>query len=237
MGELNKKFKDAVRDLMYLLEKNYPKKPSITLVGNRYRLDSDERMILYRGVFKTSDAVIRIKKIRVLPSVVPGKLAIDGYNVLITIESYLLGKTVFRSLDGFVRDISGVYGNFKYTETTQRSIELLADYTRNLPIKERGKKGDLMVYLDAPVSKSGELAAYIRRFFKASGIQSCVEVLANPDSRLIEEGESGAVATSDTVIADKVPICVDIPGYIITHVLKKRIPDLRRLLDQPEVHG
>ncbi len=234
MGELNKKFGDAVRDLVYLLERNYPKKSSITLVGNRYRLDSDERMILYRGVFKTGEALARRKKIRPRLSAVEYKLAVDGYNVLITLESYLLGKTVFRSLDGFVRDISGVYGNYTFTEMAKRSISLLADYVQDLFLQLKGKRGGLVVYLDAPVSKSGELAEYMRCFFKNRYLESRVEVLAGPDARLIEEGLSGDVATSDTVIADQVPTCVDIPGYIITRVLKKPILDLQDILDKSE---
>jgi len=237
MTELNKKFGNAIQDLVYLLERNYPKNSSITLVGNRYRLTADERMILYRGVFKTSEAARRRSKILVPSSSVPGKLVIDGYNVLITLESYLLGKTVFRSMDGFVRDISGIYGNYRFTETAKRSIELLADYVRNLFLMIEEKSGELVVYLDAPVSKSGELAVYMRNCFKEQGITSQVEVLAGPDVRLIEEGQSSVVATSDTVIADQVPLCADIPGHIITNVLKKHIIDLQGILDQTGKSG
>ncbi len=237
MGELNKKFGAAIQDLVYLFERNYPKKSSITLVGNRYRLSSDERLILYRGVFKTSEAALRRVKIFVPSPSVPDKLVIDGYNVLITLESYLLGKTVFRSTDGFVRDISGVYGNYTFTETSKRSIVLLADYVQNLFLTKGGKSGELVVYLDAPVSKSGELAEYMRSFFEKEGILSRVEVVNGPDARLIDEGQSGAVATSDTVVADRVLFCVDIPGYIITHVLEKRIIDLQGILDRMEESG
>jgi len=237
MTELNKKFGNAILDLVYLLERNYPKNSSITLVGNRYRLAADERMVLYRGVFKTSEAVQRRAKIIVPSSSVSGKLVIDGYNVLITLESYLLGKTVFRSMDGFVRDISGVYGNYRFTKTAKRSIALLADYVRKLFLMIDEKYGELVVYLDAPVSKSGELAVYMRRYFKEQGILSKIEVLAGPDVRLIEEGQSSVVATSDTVIADQVPLCADIPGHIIINVLKKHIIDLQGIIDQIEKSG
>jgi hypothetical protein len=230
MGELNKKFKDAVHDLVYLLERGYPKRSAITLVGNRYRLDSAERMILYRGVFRRDEAETRKNKLRDCSEEVVQKLAVDGYNVLITLESYLLGRTIFRSLDGFVRDIAGVYGNFTFSEMTRRSAALLAGFV-DIVRKASGIEIELIVYLDAPVSKSGELAAYMRGFFLERGIESRLEVVHDPDVRLIAEGTSGAVATSDTVIGDRVEILVDIPGYIIIRMLRKHVLDLQQIHD------
>ena len=231
MGELNNKFKDGVRDLVYLLEHGYPKQSSISLVGNRYRLDSARRMILYRGVFRRKEAETRRKKILDCDEPVFQKLAVDGYNVLITLESYMLGRTVFRSMDGFVRDIAGVYGNFTFSETTRRSIALLADFVHQVLQKKTGQKVELVVYLDAPVSKSGELASFMRGYFQERSIESRVDVVHGPDVRLIAEGESGAVATSDTVIGDRVDDLVDIPGGILIRMLQKHILDLQQIYD------
>lgn len=237
MGELNKKFKDSVHDLVYLLDRGYPKRSSITLVGNRYRLDSAQRMILYRGVFRSIEAEERRKKIRDCVEPVFQKLAVDGYNVLITLESYLLGRTVFRSLDGFVRDIAGVYGNFTFSETTRCSIALLADFVQHVLQKKSGAMMELVVYLDAPVSKSGELASFMREYFQERTIESRVDVVNGPDARLIAEGASGAVATSDTVIGDRVQDLVDIPGYILIRMLQKHVLDLQQVYDGLSGYG
>ncbi len=44
------KFKDAVRDYRFLLDRSYPQKASIKLVGDRNQLTGQERSLLYRGV-------------------------------------------------------------------------------------------------------------------------------------------------------------------------------------------
>ena len=42
--------KDAARDYRFLLNRSYPQKASIKLVGDRYQLSGQERSVLYRGV-------------------------------------------------------------------------------------------------------------------------------------------------------------------------------------------
>ncbi|MGZ3514587.1 MAG: DUF434 domain-containing protein, partial [Thermodesulfobacteriota bacterium] len=59
------KFKDlqkAARDFRFLLNRGYPRKAALELVGNRYGLTSDERHLLHRGVFSDSDSESRRKK-------------------------------------------------------------------------------------------------------------------------------------------------------------------------------
>ena len=227
MRDLNIFFKNSVEDLIYLLNKQYPKKPAIELVGNRYRLDHNERMILYRGVFDTLSSVERKKKQIKLSEI--HWLIIDGYNVLITLESYLKGKMVFRSLDGFVRDISGLYGNHLFNKFTIRGIELLIDSV----IKSIGKYSEAfrggILLLDYPVSKSGELAKFIRERFEKENMCMDVKVVKNPDAFMIEESNNSqntVVATSDTVVIDKIDRSFDIPDYLIKNVFHKDILDL-----------
>jgi len=42
--------KDAVKDYFFLQNKAYPEKASVALVGDRYRLSKEERMVLFRGI-------------------------------------------------------------------------------------------------------------------------------------------------------------------------------------------
>src|SRR4030043_1200489 len=92
------KFKDlqkAAGDFRYLLNRRYPRKAALELVGNRYGLTFDERHLLHRGVFPISDSESRRKK-RISIEVVRNKdLAIDGHNILITIEAGLSGRLLF----------------------------------------------------------------------------------------------------------------------------------------------
>jgi hypothetical protein len=41
----------AARDYRWLLDRGYPQSASLKLVGDRYRLERDERLVLFRGVF------------------------------------------------------------------------------------------------------------------------------------------------------------------------------------------
>ena len=62
MRDLNIFFKNSIEDLIFLLDRNYPRKQAIELVGNRYGLNHNERMILYRGVFDRKNTALRKEK-------------------------------------------------------------------------------------------------------------------------------------------------------------------------------
>lgn len=116
---------EAAKDFRYLLNRGYPRKASLELVGNRYQLLSDHRHLLHRGIFSDADSQSRLKKIVSLKDIQDQNLAIDGYNVIITIEAALSGRPLVLGDDGFVRDISGLSGNFKKAEKTEEAIELV----------------------------------------------------------------------------------------------------------------
>jgi hypothetical protein len=230
MERIDIKMSGAVSDLVWLLDRGYPKKSALDLVGNRHSLDRDERLVLYRGVFDRTSAAGRSAK-KCDPFSEPiDRLHIDGYNVLITIESYLAGKRVFRSLDGFVRDISGIYGGYVLGDLTRRSVGLLVEFVAMLPpAADKAQRPAVTIYLDEPVSRSGELASFIRESLRLGDIRGEVRVVKNPDEELKREStasEREAVATSDTVVIDKVLRCVDIPSFLIGRLLGKTVADL-----------
>jgi hypothetical protein len=237
MRDLNIFFRNAVDDLIFLLDRRYPKKQAIELVGNRYRLDGDERKILYRGVFDTRSAERRRAKLCALSQV--ERILIDGYNVLITLESYLKGKMVFRSMDGYVRDIAGQYGDYTFDDFTKRSVDLLVQFMKAEFLKSSKTFTGGELYLDYPVSKSGELAAYLRRKCEKAHLQIEVSVVRSPDFLIIEGGakKGTAAASSDTVIIDKVSLVFDVPAFIIGEVFGKEVFDLIRLSAQECKNG
>ncbi|RPJ04542.1 MAG: DUF434 domain-containing protein, partial [Deltaproteobacteria bacterium] len=46
----------AAEDFHYLLNRGYPRKAALELVGNRYCLVYDQRHLLHRGVFSEEEA-------------------------------------------------------------------------------------------------------------------------------------------------------------------------------------
>jgi len=207
-------FKDiqkAARDFRFLLNRGYPRKAALELVGNRYGLTSDERHLLHRGVFSDSDSESRRKKKAFLGDVLNQDLVIDGHNVLITIEAGISGRPLILGDDGFIRDISGVSGNFKKTETTEKAIQFIIRAIKKM------RPTQTLFLLDAPISKSGELAEAVRNYLKKEDISGNAMALRVPERILI--GFPGVVATSDTAIINRSKKVLDLAG----HVLRKSI--------------
>ena len=203
-------FKDlqkAAEDFRYLLNRGYPRKASLEIVGNRYGLTFDHRHLLHRGVFSDSDSESRRKKIISIKEVQNKDLAIDGHNVLITLESGLSGRPLILADDGFVRDISGLSGSFKKTEMTEKAINWIVTF-----LKKWRPRHTLFLF-DAPISKSGILAQELRALLKKESLPGDALAMKVPEKILI--GFQGVIATSDTAIVDRSEEVIDLAGDII----------------------
>jgi hypothetical protein len=203
---------DAAIDFHYLLNRGFPRKTSLELVGNRYGLSFDQRHILHRGIFSDSDAKARKGKRVSLQSLRNRKVAIDGHNVLITVEAALAGRPLVSSNDGFIRDISGLSGNFKKTKLTHEAISLVLDV-----LKTARPLYSLFLF-DAPISKSGLLAFEVREHLKKKGLPGEALAIKVPERVLFEF--SGIVATSDTAIIDRSEAVFDLAGSIIKNRIR-----------------
>jgi hypothetical protein len=204
------KFKDlqkAAVDFRYLLNRGYPRKAALEIVGNRYALTFDERHLLHRGVFSDADSKARRKKIISTKGIRSKDLAIDGHNVLITVEAGLSGRPLILADDGFIRDISGVSGGFKKTEVTEKAIRLIVTSLKGW------RPRHALFLFDAPISKSGILAQELRALLKKEGLPGDALAVNVPETTLI--GFQGVIATSDTAIIDRSKRAVDLAGNII----------------------
>ena len=197
----------AAEDLRYLLNRGYPRKASLELVGNRYDLTFDERHLLHRGVFSDVDSEARRKKIISIKEVQDKDLAVDGHNVLITVEAGLSGRPLILADDGFIRDISGLSGSFKKTEVTEKAIRLIATFLK------KWKPRHTLFLFDAPISKSGILAKELRNLLKKENLPGDALAMKVPEKTLI--GFPGVVATSDTAIIERSKRVIDLAGNII----------------------
>jgi hypothetical protein len=198
---------EAAEDFRYLLNRGYPRKASLELVGNRYGLTFDERHLLHRGVFSDEHSEARRKKIISVKAVRNKDLAIDGHNVLITVEAGLSGRPLILADDGFVRDISGLSASFKKTEVTDQALRLIVAFLK------KWRPRHTLFLLDAPISKSGILAQELRALLKREGLPGDALAMKVPEKTLI--GFKGVVATSDTAIIDRSKRVIDLAGDII----------------------
>ena len=214
---------DAAADFRFLLGRGYPRKNALDLVGNRYGLDAIGRRLLHRGVFAPAVAAARRAKLRRLRDVPGRPLALDGHNVLITLECASRGLPLVAADDGFIRDVGEISRAFKVSPDTDRVLALAADYLAD------HAPGPVEVFYDAPLSLSGELARRTREAFASRGLKVQAAAVPVPERRLA--GFTGAIATSDTALIDAHATVVDLAGEIIRRrpswrLIYLREPDL-----------
>jgi len=218
---ISKKFKSAKRDYLYLLEKGFPQKGIIKLIGDRYALSGTERTLLYRGITTKQNIAHRKHKIAKVKDVKGSNLIIDGYNVMITIGNYLNGNTVFVSNDGFLRDAAEMHGKVFRKVLMDKVMNLILEDLGYLRIKS------CIIYFDQPVSKSGELASRISEQIMHAGLKGHAETADSPDFKL-KRIKNGFIATSDSSIIDTSSVKVfDLARHVIKRNFRPKMLDLR----------
>ncbi|WP_172625752.1 DUF434 domain-containing protein [Chryseobacterium panacisoli] len=202
------KLKLAVEDMRYLLTREYPEKAASELVGNRYRLKTRQIQVL-RGA-SASDSQLynrRLKHIETLN--LKGKTVyLDGFNVLILLESLLSEAYIFEGLDDCIRDLSGVHGTYKRVNQTLRAVGLVASFHRKNHIQK------LVWIFDKPVSNSGRIKQIILEFAEQNQLNWEADLQFNPDKFLAESSE--IVISSDAWILDHCKEWFNLIGYLIT---------------------
>jgi len=212
--------KIAVENYRYLKNREFPDKASLKLVGDRYRLSRIERNCLFRGVVSLSESERRKTKLVRAGDVKDQALGIDWYNVIITVESYLKGMPVFLSDDGILRDATGVHGSYRSGKVTERAMPSVLDSITALEPQR------VDIYLDAPVSFSGSMAADLRDRI-ADRSHWDVTVARSPDYVL--KSYRGIVASSDSIIIDQAERIVDLPRFVLESRYSFEPPDLLSL--------
>jgi hypothetical protein len=199
--------KEPTADFRYLLARGYPRRAALTLVGNRYRLAHTARQLLHRGVFAPAVAAARRAKLRRLREFPGQPLALDGHNVLITLECAGRGLPLVAADDGFIRDVGQISRAFRVSPATDRVLTLIADYLA------AQASGPLQVFYDAPLSLSGELAGRTREILASRGLTVQARAVPVPERELA--AFDGPIATSDTALIDAHAPVVDLAGEII----------------------
>ena len=81
------KLQEAAYDLRFLLNRGYRKKGALQFVANKYVLNKNERNYLARSIFSNLKSWEQREKIVDISKIKDQFLLVDGYNVLITVES------------------------------------------------------------------------------------------------------------------------------------------------------
>ncbi len=205
----------AAAHMQWLLDRGYGETSVVKLVGDRFRLRKRQRQALLRGVCTSAQAADR--RARQLPRPTGATLHIDGFNLLILLESALSGAFLFRGLDGVLRDLASVHGNYRRVAETAAALELVGEHYPKLP---------LHWLLDRPVSNSGRLRGMIRELATANDWPWAVDLVDNPDTDLVTQRKH-PVVSSDRYILDNCAQWVNLgTELVLTALPQARIVDL-----------
>ncbi|MBN1457429.1 MAG: DUF434 domain-containing protein [Sedimentisphaerales bacterium] len=197
----------AVGDMSLLLGRGYSEKSCLKLVGDRFGLTKRQRFAVMRCACSESQLKARKEKQIAVDLLKDRAIVIDGYNLLITIETFLSGGFVFIACDGCVRDIAGIHGTYRTVVETTDALELIAE-----SLGELGVSHSLWLF-DSPVSNSGKLKTLIYELIEKNSWPWEVELVINPDRELISSDK--IIATGDSDVLDKCPKWTNLSAYII----------------------
>jgi len=186
--------KEAVDDLCFLLSRGYGDTSSLQIVGNRYRLNKRQQAALLRISVGNNEVKVRIANELSKTKLENQDVEIDGFNLLILLESALSGAYIFKCRDGLYRDISSVHGSYKRVMNTENAILMIGDHLKAY------KPKSVKWYLDQPVSNSGRLKTKLMELSRAHHYNWEVELVYDPDKVLAKS--ENVVVSSDGWILD-----------------------------------
>ena len=214
---------EAATDFFFLQNRGYPRARALDWVGDRYRLTRLERDILHRGVFGQETALRRRAKECLGGSWRGGRLVVDGHNVHITMESFLLGRPLILANDGALRDLAGVSSGFRLSETSLAVVDTIFRFLERFPPREA------LFLFDAPMSHSGRLANTYRERLHALGIPGDARAVPVPE-REIPYGEC-TVAGSDGAVLDASMQWIDLVRWVLDEAGRLQfLADFSRLI-------
>ncbi len=212
--EMIPQLREAVADFSLLLTKGYADKSALKLVGDKFSLTQRQRLAVMRSSCSDQQLASRNQRQVDINSLADKSIAIDGYNLLITIEAAMSGGILFKGRDGCLRDLASIHGTYRKVTETIPAIELIGNFLEELKIK------NALWLLDSPVSNSGRLKKIIDEITAQHIWNYEVRLVLSPDPELIKADIP--VVTSDSVILDKCKSWINLASEIITQKIKNQ---------------
>jgi hypothetical protein len=206
--------RSAADDLSWLLTRGYADRSALKLVGDRHALTERQRMAVSRS--SCSDHARESRRAKKVERVDGEIVWVDGFNVLIVIESAMSGGLILVGRDGAHRDLASVHGTWRKVTRTDDALHAIG--AALAPARE------VVVILDRPVSNSGRLAARMREVAGANAWPWTVELSMHADRELAASG--AIVATGDARILDACAQWIDVPGAVVAGMGEAWIVDL-----------
>lgn len=202
------RIRKAADDFSLLLTRGYSGRSALKLVGDRYSLTDRQRTALLRCSASDSSVEERQRRQRPASAARGQRLRIDGYNLLITVESALSGGLILRGRDGCYRDLASLHSTYRVVEETLPALRIIGETIDALAPEEA------IWHLDAPVSNSGRLAGVLRDLAAERGWSWQAELSSDPDAVLI--ASTDLVASTDSRVISACGAWIHLAGEVIS---------------------
>lgn len=206
-------FAEAVNDFCYFLSRGYAENSVLQIVGNRYKLNQRQRNAILRISSSDQEIKARHQSVCQVADIKNKIIDIDGFNILILLESALSGAYVFKGRDGTYRDISSVHGSYKRVIKTENAILLVGNTLKEMKVKS------VKWYLDQPVSNSGRLKTRLLEISRNNRFNWDVELVFDPDKVLVNS--ANIVVSSDGWILDHTQKWFNLGAFLIENHIKE----------------
>jgi len=211
--------RSAIADFSLLLTKGYAEKSTLKLVGDKFSLTERQRLAIMRNACSDQQLASRKQRGIQIAELAGKSIAVDGYNVLITIEAAISGGVIFKGRDGCLRDLASIHGTYRKVTETIPAVQMIGEFLKEVGVAE------CLWLLDSPVSNSGRLKTLIRELTQQNNWRWEIRLSVSPDFELIKT--DSIVVSSDSVILDRCKSWVNLAGAIIESKLPQtRIIDL-----------
>ena len=200
------KLRKAHEEIKWLLDRDYKIETIINFVGDRYQFSTRQRDALKRSTCSSKSKILRKSKEININELKDKILSIDGFNLIISLEVALSGGTLIVGDDGLIRDLAGLRGTYKLIDKTDVAIDYIFKFLESKKVKT------VNIYLDSPVSNSGNLKIRLLENSNKYKIITNVKLVNNADV-ILEKLDN--VVTSDSTILDKCNSYINLSRSII----------------------
>lgn len=205
----------AVADFSLLLTKGYAEKSALKLVGDKFSLTERQRLAVMRSACSDQQLASRNQRRVAIEDLADQGIAIDGYNVLITVEAAMSGACIFKGRDGCFRDLASIHGTYRKVTETIPALQLVGEFLKEIVVSQA------IWLLDSPVSNSGRLKMLIGELARDNNWNWNIKLLFSPDAEL--KKTDLIVASSDSVVLDECKRWAN----LATEIIKSKLPSVR----------
>ena len=199
--------RSALADYSLLLTKGYAEKSALKLVGDKFSLTQRQRLAVMRSACSDQQLASRSERRIELKDIANQPIAIDGYNVLITVEAAMSGGVIFKGRDGCFRDLASIHGTYRKVTETIPALQIIGKFLQEIGVDQA------RWLLDSPVSNSGRLKTLLGELAQKNDWNWQVELLLSPDAELKKTDD--IVASSDSVVLDECRKWINLAARVV----------------------